>query len=367
MHSKLNEKFNKNNMPTEIKKFLKKQLKKKHLHRNKILSKQFLKLIGNSLAKSTWKRYNSAWNIWRKFCKEGKQNAFKISNTKKLMFICWCSKNTSLKYTTINMYLSAISKIFRLAKGKREKETQKQLLKGLGNECSKKPGTPEVPIHPVTLDLLANLKFSLKSGRKSNLEKLSLWGAAVVAFWGCFRIGELLCREKYKFDKYTDLLWKDIRFGRDQVLIRIKSGKTSGSKPVMVRLGRLPGKKFCPRTALRRLKVFLKSEKEFHPNLPVFRAPDGMGGSKNLRPWDLIKELSKFSDGRSRFSGKSFRSGIPSILANSHGGFKENVLKNFGRWKSQAFRAYIKGEENLDMYNKVTAFVLNTYSSQAQQ
>jgi Phage integrase SAM-like domain len=364
-HSSSAEKFSSQNMPNEIKNFFKKQVKKRHIQ--KILSKEFLKLIGTSLAKSTWKRYNSAWNLWQKFCKDLHLNCFKISESKKLSFICWCSKNCSIKSSTINMYLSAISKVFRLAKGKSNNDIQKQLLKGLENTSSKKFFKKKSQIRPITLSLLAKFKNSLRSGEKSDLEKLSLWGAAVVAFWGCFRLGELLCREKFRFDKYTDLLWKDIKFVDKQVLICIKSGKTSGSKPVTVRLGSLPNKKFCPRSALKRLKNFQKAKNFYNPRLPVFRTSIEKGGSKNLRPWDLVKEFKKFSIRKSDFSGKSFRSGIPSILASSHRRFKANVLQNFGRWKSQAFRAYIRGEENMDMYKKVTEFVLTSFFAQAQQ
>ena len=93
----------------------------------------------------------------------------------------------------------------------------------------------------------------------------------------------------------------------------------------------------------------------FGKNLPVFRK----GGGKNFRPLDMISLLKRVQDPGQTLSGKSFRAGIPSALATNKGDFGAGELKNFGRWKSAAFKTYIKGgTEDLDLYKRVTDFVL---------
>jgi len=117
-HSSKNEKFHKHNIPHSIRAIFKKQLKKrKVINNNRQLRNECLNLIGNSLAKSTWNRYNSAFNLWQKFCTEENSNPEKISQNKKILFICWCSKNTNLQTSTISMYLSAINHCLSLLAG----------------------------------------------------------------------------------------------------------------------------------------------------------------------------------------------------------------------------------------------------------
>jgi hypothetical protein len=254
------------------------------------------------------------------------------------------------------MYLSAITHCLSLlAGGAGQEKLQNWVIKGLRNAKSKKGKSPKKTTSPVTVGLLKRLRryLSKKGGKK--VTRLSAWAGSVVAFWGCFRLGEILCKKQMDFDKYSDLTWKDVRFARKSVRIRIKSGKTGGSEPITVCLGALPCKSLCPRRALRKLKELQVEKGMYCKNLPVFRK----GGGKNFRPLDMIRLLKQVQDPGQSLSGKSFRAGIPSALAKNKGDFGAGELKNFGRWKSAAFKTYIKaGTEDLDLYKRVTDFVL---------
>jgi len=356
-HNSSKEKFNKNNIPKNIETIFKKQLKmQKTLKEKKKLRMECLKLIGNSLAKSTWNRYNCAFNLWQKFCKSEKSNAEKITENKKILFICWCSKNTKLQTSTISMYLSAITHCLSLLKGGVGKSSlQNWVTKGLQNINSKKKIKPKRETSPVTVCLLKKLGRYLNTKKGKRVTRLSAWAAALVAFWGCFRLGEILCKNQMDFDKFTDLTWKDVKLARKSVRIRIKSGKTSGSKPIFVCLGALPRKSLCPRRALNKLKRLQGEKGLYCQNLPVFRKGDG----ENFRPADMIQLLKKVMGPGQSLTGKSFRAGIPSALGKNKGDFLTGELKNFGRWKSAAFKTYIKGGvEDLDLYKRVTDFVL---------
>ena len=316
-----------------------------------------MNLIGNSLAKTTWNRYNSAFKLWQKFCIAENSNPENISQNKKILFICWCSKNTTLQTSTISMYLSAITHCLSLlAGGVGQEKLQNWVIKGLRNVKSKKGKSPTKTTSPVTIGLLKKVRRYLSATRGKKVTRLSAWAATLVAFWGCFRLGEILCKKQMDFDKYSDLTWTEVQFARKSVRIRIKSGKTSGSEPITVCLGALPCKALCPRRALRKLKELQVEKGMYCKNLPVFRK----GGGKNFRPVDMIQILKQVQDPGQSLSGKSFRAGIPSALAKSKGDFGVGELKNFGRWKSAAFKTYIKGGiEDLDLYKRVTDFVLN--------
>jgi len=356
-HSLQNEKFNLNNIPLELKIFFKKQLKLQYF-KNEIIQEECLRLIGNSLAQSTWKRYASSFKIWKKFCNENNKKETHLSESTKIMFICWCSKNTNLKSSTISIYLSAINHCLTLLAVDKGGGgiLRAAVVRGLKNSQSKLTGKRKKICKPVTVPMLKTFRHTLmQGGGHKDVTRKSVWAVAIVAFWGCFRLGELLCEKRWSFDKYSNLLWGDIQLGPDSVQIGVKSGKTSGDKPIWIRLGALPEKDLCPWKALKNLKTQQEKIGIFDKNLPVFRKK----GGQNLRPRDLIRALRQTVGPLSCLTGKSFRSGIPSILADKQGEFGPTELKNFGRWKSAAFQKYIRGgNENLDLYRKITNYVL---------
>ena len=110
VHSRENEKYNRKNLPKDIKKLVKEKLAKNKIF-DKKTRKTYVKLVANSLAKSTWKRYSSAQKIWTNCKKDLNLTCKKFDNDAKIAFVCWCKNNTNLKSQTISMYISAINRI----------------------------------------------------------------------------------------------------------------------------------------------------------------------------------------------------------------------------------------------------------------
>lgn len=359
-HSGAQEKFSSRNLPKIVEVIFRKNLQSNNLLQNQpILEKECLTLFANSLAQNTWKRYTSAFHLWEKFCLKERFSPYSFSENQKLAFLCWCSKQTKLKSATISMYTSAISHVFTMLGSGENFGLQKILLKGLKNKASKQPQTKNKFVTPMGLQNIRNLKKSLKKAKLSKITRQSLWAVSLISFWGCFRLREVLCKNNKVFDKFTDLLWNDISLGKTFVSFRIKSGKTNGSTPIKVRLEKLSNRFFCPKLAMKKLIKLQKNKGIFDSELPVFRKSNG----ENLRSVELIGFLKRIQTADENFSGKSFRSGIPSILGGKKGGalFKSTDLQRFGRWKSAAFRSYIKGNSgNLNLYKQVTDFVLTS-------
>jgi hypothetical protein len=77
------------------------------------------------------------------------------------------------------------------------------LVRGMSNL-----GTPRkenrLPIKPLIVEDLRRIRKGLENfGRK--LTGQSVWTCCVVAFWGAFRLGELLGSDATRFDKFSSI------------------------------------------------------------------------------------------------------------------------------------------------------------------
>jgi hypothetical protein len=357
-HSSSVEKFTEKNLPKKVDDFLNELAKKfQESGSSAETASSFKKLTSLSLARNTWQRYGSALGLFEKFQKEREAEIKEWNGKEKIEFLCWAEKDTKLSPQTIALYFSAINKLFEMF-AMNEKEDyssiQKTILKGLRNKRAKYSCKQQKKSYsPLTLEILIKVRKFLKNAKESKTSKQSLWTACVTAFWGCFRLREIVCKTKHRFDRFSDLTWEDIKFGKEWVSIMLKSPKAG--KPIKVVLGSIAEKKLCPRENLKKLKKVLKRKGIFEEKLPVFRT----GTGRNLRPKDLVACLDSLKLPRKSFSGKSFRAGIPNCLTKGPEKFEQREIKSKGRWKSQAYKSYLHEENlDLDLYKKVADFLL---------
>ncbi len=191
---------------------------------------------------------------------------------------------------------------------------------------------------------VADLKRIRKNLEKQNrkLTGQSVWACCLTAFWGAFRLGELLGRNSYKFDVFSDLLWEDIDWGQDWVRIKIKSAKVKGPPGNSALLFSISDRKLCPVAALVRLK---KSQANFSlGNLdePVFWETNGKFLTKRVF-LDLVNKMK--GKNCPPISGKSFRSALPSALENIPNLFRESHIKALGRWRGCSYQVYMRNDE----------------------
>jgi hypothetical protein len=70
------------------------------------LAEEFTSLLGFSLASSTWKKYKTALNLWKKFREQtGNKKAKFFSSKLGIPFICWCGKYRKLSVKTVESYI----------------------------------------------------------------------------------------------------------------------------------------------------------------------------------------------------------------------------------------------------------------------
>ncbi len=320
-------KYGPGNIPPLVKKLIMRHLKKQGLLKHdKRLSRECVDLISNSLAKRTWEKYNSALSLWKRFEMETEAKHFS-----RIAFVCWCSRNTKLKPDTVKGYLSALKKLkFLLGFGhKKSGALEKILLRGMENIRLSSPDLQK-QVTPVDLQTLADIKRGMYCAKISSVSECAIWTLSLTAFWGLLRLGEILPRKNNQFDRTSVLLWQDLKLTKDKVVLRIKLPKKT-------------------------LKNLQKKENLWGQDLPVFRRASGKALTKISFLEGINRALEFAGKGNVKLQGKSFRSGIPSLLGSSEDDSLGKKLKKLGRWKGLSYHCYIRNRDPVsqELFGKI--------------
>jgi hypothetical protein len=149
-----------------------------------------LGLVAASLAKNTWKRYNSALSLWEKFRKELNAHLdFLDVNSWDKNFLIWGWRDKRLNINTLKIYLGELREMGRLARGLEtmDQDIGKPLIRGMSN-LSVPREKCQIPTRPLTIADLREIRKGLES-HDQKLMGQSVWAGCVIAFWGAFRLG----------------------------------------------------------------------------------------------------------------------------------------------------------------------------------
>ena len=191
----------------------------------------------------------------------------------------------------------------------------------------------------MTLPLLRILGHQIANSGWRSDSKQVFWTAAVLAFFGSFRFGEILCPKENSFNSKECLLWEDILFSKDSVTIHIKIPKSRNLKGEFIDLFKINNVSYCPVSALTKLK----KDQNPSPKSPVFKFCSGVLLTPSILNSSL-RELLQPAIGSSanQISGHSFRAALPSALANRPDLASDDDIKNWGRWSSASFKIYTR-------------------------
>ncbi len=344
-----------------VRTLLKKSLRKNILYGcDPLFVKTCLDLVAASLAQSTWRRYNSAMRLWETFqARTGETFNFLDPSVWSKRFIIWGWTTRHLAVSTLKIYLSELEKLGKIATGLEVTGMglEKILFQGMSN-LNTHQQQQKHQVVPLTIADLRKIRKRLGK-QKNKLTGQSVWACCLTAFWGAFRLGELLGRNGYRFDVFSDLLWEDLIWGQDWVRITIKSAKVRGPPGNSALLFSVPDQHLCPVTALLRLK---KSQENFSMgNLeePVFRESTGKFLTKRVF-LDLINP--KGRGNQPLITGKSFRSAIPSALESFPSTFRESHIKALGGWRGRSYQVYMRNDE--PEFRQIFAIVASTLLKQ---
>lgn len=189
------------------------------------------------------------------------------------------------------------------------------------------------PRLPITGDVQAGLYSSL-SRRPHSFERTLLWAVCSMAFFGFFRLGELLVPSIRGHVPASHLSWADVcvdNISTPSLLrVRLRVSKCDqAGRGVDVFLG----SPFCPVAAVLSYMA-LRGPREG----PFFLAADGSPLTKSVFVAALRELLRSCGLDPSSYSGHSFRIGAATTAGLA--GVEDSTIKSLGRWSSNAFQIY---------------------------
>ena len=198
-------------------------------------------------------------------------------------------------------------------------------------------GSPHRVRLPVTPHIMSKVRESLSLS--PNPDRHAIWAVITVAFFGFFRLGELLLESATGFNAATDLAWGDVAVDNRQapkmVQIHLKKSKTQQVGPGVDVVVGTTGSPLCPVTAI----VNYISERGSQPG-PFFLNPDKSALTKSQFVSRFRATLQLLGFPQNDFAGHSFRIGAATTASSM--GIEDSMIQTLGRWHSAAFLQYIR-------------------------
>ena len=301
------------------------------------------KLLYASYSDSTWSKNCCALKCLKDFgIRKNVDVTLPLSNETVHIFLEWCKTDKNLKPSTIKSYLHSIviaHKMNNLDHSPCISFISRQLIRGMENlefYSKSKSKTRKV----MTLPLLKLAGSEIAKSNWSQNSKQVFWTILTTAFFGSFRLGEILSNNEFSYNPFETLLWEDVLFREDDsILIRIKIPKNRKKEGEFVDIFNFSNHKCCPVAALKKLKKnSTKNEK-----LPVFMFNSGKLATPAMVNKFLPELLEKYLGSAAwEYKGHSLRPAIASALANDPEVSKDSEIKKWGRWNSASYLLYCR-------------------------
>lgn len=307
-------------------------------------------LFNASIASSTAKNYATVYAHILKLEQElGRQLSWPL-NGKEYNLILVYLINKGIQPATVRNYLSGTRRL-SLAHGVMSPPQQTDLAKAIikGHEnLSRNPikavaTSTHRPISVALLRVLGHTAFSRL--KNDDFDQLCFWVTCLTAFWGSFRIGELLCEKPEEYSSVSDLLASDVLNMSDtSFALWIRDPKVPKKYGDVVELWATP--QFSDIDPLSAFKSYWRQRrsKGFSMAQPLFMRANGKALTHSLFS-DILKSLLaehalSLDLTANKWTPHSFRSGLPTLLQSA--GFGEEQIKAWGRWASAAYQVYAK-------------------------
>jgi hypothetical protein len=323
--------------------------------------------IRASITTGTWKKHSSALNYLHLYeASLAELLEWPVSVSAVCGFASWALSSKDLKPSTVKSYLSSSATVHELrgyATNECFNPIVKRVVKGAENLGFYKCIASESR-KVMTLPLLKLLGHEIAKTSWSEDSKQVFWTACVTAFFGSFQFGELLSSSEWGFNKDETLLWSDVTFSDNSVLIHVKISKSRATHGEYIDLFPFTGHNCCPVKCLQRLKN-LSSKRS--PRIPLDKEPVfAFSSGKLLTSRSLNETLENLlkphlGSQATLIQGHSFRAAIPSAMANNPDMASVEDLKSWGRWNSDSFKLYtrLKLKKKRLIFNKITS-ILNS-------
>ena len=286
------------------------------------LRERAVKLLVNSRMPNTRGKQSTAWRSWRRFCSSVKADPVSPSERLLILFTAWLHAD-DMKVATARQYISQVDAFLATFGVDLCSADMPRLRLALDGFKRLEPAKARKAKFRITFRVLKQLARLVGSSRKER----TLWALCVAATQGLFRLGELT-------NAMRPLTWgSSLRdLGPHAVAVYLPDSKADLLRlGIEVILTTIPDP--CAVPLLRALRVGTS------PADPIF-AINGAPATKVMVTDFLSSLLTKAGLSTKGFSGQSFRQGGAQSLFDA--GVPIEDIKLFGRWKSDAFRAYIE-------------------------
>jgi len=284
-------------------------------------------------------------NRYREFQKEsGEIASWPTSEEDDTKFLTWLGRQRTLSGNSVEVYFSAFKNHqellgFDLNYTKSRIKRTQLLLQGIKNT---KP-TPAPGRTGVDLGVLNQIREAVLDSDWEPGLKMAFWAGCLTAFFGSFRLSEILPVQSRSFDSSSELAWPEVDFEADgSVRILIKRPKTKRGTEV-VYLFRFEKKNFCPVRALQKLKCWQETKGGGMAAAAVFAFRENRYLSRSMF-CALLARITKMRN-LGKISGNSFRAGIPTIFENAPELATDRHVKSWGRWRSKAYQHYMRADK----------------------
>ena len=158
----------------------------------------------------------------------------------------------------------------------------------------------------------------------------------LLMYFACLRVGEVVHSNHGNHCLHLDAIFLSSLTPKADMIIVLNSYKHS-KKPAKFLLPQGKDTRFCPKKALLEFLIARQSA----PG-PLFVGQKGEHLSRYLVQKTLKKSLTRIGCDATRFNTHSFRVGRASDLATQ--GVSEQIIRETGRWNSNAFMKYLRFE-----------------------
>jgi hypothetical protein len=314
-------------------------------------------LVAASLATASWNRHTAAINSFSKFLREKNLPLTWPASVEVVRnYVSWALNERKISPNSVLVYLSDLKLAHKLRDQPCSFDNDfftRAMIKGAKN-LSLYSNIFKPAKFVMTFPLLKILGHEIAECDWASESKTVVWAACCVAFFGSFRLSEVLPNENP--DSSETLTWDRIHFtDSDSAVINVRFPKAM-KKPQgdFVDIFKIGNCSFCPFSALKNLASI--SPDNIASNSAVFSFPNGTPLTAKHFVTSVQGLLGKHIGSNAlQLSGHSFRAAIPAALASNPNLASDHEIMIWGRWSSDSYKSYtrLKHEAKLAIFKKI--------------
>ncbi|XP_031747536.1 uncharacterized protein LOC116406780 isoform X1 [Xenopus tropicalis] len=286
--------------------------------------------VRNSLAPATWEAYSRVWRQWAELERYVQGPLGKEEREDLVLWFLFLHGKEQRSKAGMGKALAALSFFFKL-QGFQD-ATKSFVVRQVAKGCRR--GHPSIDTRrPVTFSILEGLFDQLYKVCKSSYEVTLFQLAFSLAFFGAFRIGELVSNTKRE---EGGIQLRHVERCGSVIQVRIFESKTDkGGRGLSVQLHQVLGCKICPVSCFLN---FCKVRSSHRLSLLVHEDESVLSRFQFTAVFRQC--LTALGLAAKDYSSHSFRIGAATEAARN--GLGESTIRRIGRWESNRFQLYVR-------------------------